>query len=180
MAHLLSCRLLDEACTADDMATVTVRAKACARKWEKIVWRTRKKKKKQSLSLTSSSTPRSYTTERQHIMSKLLNLTSNMLIQNYVKRGACYVLIWWVSRCLYYVIAGNTHELNNCLFRQVARFPCLAYAAAPAMILICICLSWFTSLRLYVAPGIHIRPYFLPEHCIRWLGSCIQPSPLSL
>ena len=37
MAHLLSCRLLDEACTADDMATVAERAKACARKWEKIV-----------------------------------------------------------------------------------------------------------------------------------------------
>ena len=32
MAHLLSCRLLDEACTADDLATVTGRAKACARK----------------------------------------------------------------------------------------------------------------------------------------------------
>ena len=44
MAHLLSCRLLDEACTADDLATVTERAKACARKWENIVWRTRKKK----------------------------------------------------------------------------------------------------------------------------------------
>ena len=39
-----SCRLLDEACTADDLATVTERAKACARKWENIVWRTRKKK----------------------------------------------------------------------------------------------------------------------------------------
>ena len=37
MAHLLSCRLLDEACTADDLATVTERAKACARKWENIV-----------------------------------------------------------------------------------------------------------------------------------------------
>ena len=37
MAHLLSCRLLDEACTADDQTTVTERAKACARKWEKIV-----------------------------------------------------------------------------------------------------------------------------------------------
>ena len=36
MAHLLSCRLLDEACTADDLATVTERAKACARKWEKL------------------------------------------------------------------------------------------------------------------------------------------------
>ena len=46
MAHLLSCRLLDEACTADDLATVTERAKACTRKWENIVWRTRKKKKK--------------------------------------------------------------------------------------------------------------------------------------
>ena len=37
MAHLLSCRLLDEACTADDLATVTVRAKTCAREWGKIV-----------------------------------------------------------------------------------------------------------------------------------------------
>ena len=37
MAHLLSCRLLDEACVADDLATVTERVKACARKWEKIV-----------------------------------------------------------------------------------------------------------------------------------------------
>ena len=37
MAHLLSCRLLDEACTPDDLATVTERAKACARKWENIV-----------------------------------------------------------------------------------------------------------------------------------------------
>ena len=37
MAHLLSCRLLDEACTDDDLATVTERAKACARKWENIV-----------------------------------------------------------------------------------------------------------------------------------------------
>ena len=39
MTHLLTCRLLvlDEACTADDLATVTERAKACARKWEKIV-----------------------------------------------------------------------------------------------------------------------------------------------
>ena len=30
MGHLLSCRLLDEACTADDLATVTERAMACA------------------------------------------------------------------------------------------------------------------------------------------------------
>ncbi len=37
MAHLLSCRLLDEACTDDDLATVTERAKAWARKWENIV-----------------------------------------------------------------------------------------------------------------------------------------------
>ena len=37
MAHPFSCRLLDEACTADDLATVTERAKACARKWENIV-----------------------------------------------------------------------------------------------------------------------------------------------
>ena len=44
MAHLLFCRLLDEACTADDLVTVTERAKACARKWENIVWMTRQKK----------------------------------------------------------------------------------------------------------------------------------------
>ena len=44
MAQLLSCRLLDEACSADDLATVTERAKACARKWENIVRRARKKK----------------------------------------------------------------------------------------------------------------------------------------
>ena len=37
MAHLLSCRLLDEACTADDLATVTERAMEGARKWGEIV-----------------------------------------------------------------------------------------------------------------------------------------------
>ena len=37
VTHLLSCRLLDEACTTDDLATV--RAKACADKWENIVYR---------------------------------------------------------------------------------------------------------------------------------------------
>ena len=36
MAHLLSCRLLDVACTADDLATVTERAMTCAHKWEKL------------------------------------------------------------------------------------------------------------------------------------------------
>ena len=36
MAHLLSCCLLDEACTADEMVTVTERAMACARKWGKM------------------------------------------------------------------------------------------------------------------------------------------------
>ena len=45
MAHLLFCHLLDEVCTADDLATVTEREKACSRKWEKIVRRTRQKKK---------------------------------------------------------------------------------------------------------------------------------------
>ena len=30
MAHPLSCRLLDETCTAEDLSTVTERAKACA------------------------------------------------------------------------------------------------------------------------------------------------------
>ena len=33
MAHLLSCHLLDDASTADDLATVTERAMVCARKW---------------------------------------------------------------------------------------------------------------------------------------------------
>ena len=37
MDHLLSCRLQDEACTADDLATVTERAMECARKWGEIV-----------------------------------------------------------------------------------------------------------------------------------------------
>ena len=36
MVHLLSCRLLDEACTADDLATVTEPAKACARNGKKL------------------------------------------------------------------------------------------------------------------------------------------------
>ena len=52
-----------------------------------------------------------------------------------------------------YVIAGSTQELYTCLFRQMARLllnisRCLAYAAQPAMILHCISLSWFFSLRL--------------------------------
>ena len=52
-----------------------------------------------------------------------------------------------------YVIAGSTQELYSCLFRQMARLllkisRCLAYAAQPAMILRCISLSWFFSLRL--------------------------------
>ena len=37
MVHILFCRLLDEACTADDVTTVTERPIAGARKWEKIV-----------------------------------------------------------------------------------------------------------------------------------------------
>ena len=52
-----------------------------------------------------------------------------------------------------YVLAGSTQELYTCLFRQMARLllkisRCLAYAAQPAMILRCISLSWFFSLRL--------------------------------
>ena len=45
MAHLLSCRLLDEACTADDLATVTERAIINGMRPQvgKIVCRTRKK-----------------------------------------------------------------------------------------------------------------------------------------
>ena len=53
----------------------------------------------------------------------------------------------------YYVIAGSTHELYTCLFRQMVRLLLkisrgLAYAAQPAMILRCIFLSRFFSLRL--------------------------------
>ena len=40
MAHLLCCRLLDEPCSHKDLITATERAKACARKWQHIVWRT--------------------------------------------------------------------------------------------------------------------------------------------
>ena len=56
-----------------------------------------------------------------------------------------------------YVIAGSTQELYTCLFRPMARLRlkisrCLAYAAQPAMILRCISLSWFFSLRLQCCP----------------------------
>ena len=52
-----------------------------------------------------------------------------------------------------YVIAGSTHELYTCLFRQVGRLVfkisrCLAYAAHSAMILSCISLPWFFTSRL--------------------------------
>ena len=52
-----------------------------------------------------------------------------------------------------YGIAGSTQELYTCPFRQMARLllkisRCLAYAAQTAMILRCISLSWFFSLRL--------------------------------
>ena len=52
-----------------------------------------------------------------------------------------------------YVIADSTQELYTCLFRQMARLLLkisryLAYAAQPTMILRCISLSWFFSLRL--------------------------------
>ena len=62
-------------------------------------------------------------------------------------------LVWSVYRSLHHVIAGSSQELYSCLFRQMARLllkisRCLAYAAQPAMILHCISLSWFFSLRL--------------------------------
>ena len=52
-----------------------------------------------------------------------------------------------------YVIAGRTHELYTCLFRQMSKLflkisRCLGYAAQLAMILRCISLSWLFSLRL--------------------------------
>ncbi len=52
-----------------------------------------------------------------------------------------------------YVIAGSSQELYTCLVRQMARLlltisRCLTYAAQPAVILRCISLFWFFSLRL--------------------------------
>ena len=63
---------------------------------------------------------------------------------------ACLVSVQVSAPC---VIAGSTHELYTCLFRQMARLllkmsRSLAYAAQPAMTLRCISLSWFFSLRL--------------------------------
>ena len=52
MAHLLSCRLPDEACTADDLARVTERANACARKWEKNGVKDTKEEKKKIINNT--------------------------------------------------------------------------------------------------------------------------------
>ena len=51
-----------------------------------------------------------------------------------------------------YVIAGSTHELYTCLFRQMEMSllkisRCLAYGTQPAMILRRISLSWFLSLK---------------------------------
>ena len=43
MVHLLWCRLLYEHSSSEDLITVTERAKACVRKWQHIVWRTREK-----------------------------------------------------------------------------------------------------------------------------------------
>ena len=56
-----------------------------------------------------------------------------------------------------YVIAGSTQELYTCHFRQMARLilkisRCLAHVAQPAIILRCISLSWFFSLRLQCCP----------------------------
>ena len=55
----------------------------------------------------------------------------------------------WACLC----IAGSTQESYTCLFRQMTKLflkisRCLSYATMPAMILCCISLSWFFSLRL--------------------------------
>ena len=47
-----------------------------------------------------------------------------------------------------YVVAGSTHELCTCLFREMAMLllkisRCLTYATQPAKILRCISLSWY-------------------------------------
>ena len=70
-----------------------------------------------------------------------------------------------------YVIAGSTQELYPCLFRQMARLllkmsRCLAHAAQPAMVLRCISLSRFFSLRrgCSVVPSTRSLGHFLSAH----------------
>ena len=51
-------------------------------------------------------------------------------------------------------LAGSTHDLYTCLFRQMAKLllkisRCLACAAQAAMLLRCTYLSWFLSLRIH-------------------------------
>ena len=110
MAHLLSCRLLDEACTADDLATVTERAKACARKWEKIVRRTRQKKKKigrffldisfQSSSAPCHSSPRSAT----------------------ITKSSAYIIFLRASVLLIFLLISSIIKMKNNGLRAL---PCL-------------------------------------------------------
>ena len=96
----------------------------------------------------------------------------------------CSVLVWSVSGICtvgLYVVADSMQEVCTCLFAQVARVflkrsQCLTYAAQAAMIIRCITLSWLFS--LIVSTSIRSIQHFLPARCSRWLGCCLQPSPL--
>ena len=70
-----------------------------------------------------------------------------------------------------YVVAGSTHELYTCLFRQMARLllkmsRCLAYAAQPAMILRCISLSWLFSSSLKCCPNVQVALDIFYQHIV--------------
>ena len=76
-----------------------------------------------------------------------------------------------------YVIAGSTHELYTCLFRQTAMLllkisRCLAYAAQPAMILCCI------FVIIYPSSNSFLRSF--PNHLNKSCLSCFLPKPSQL
>ena len=83
MAHLLSSRLLDEACTADDLATVTERPMACARKWEKLC--------------------EGHERRRPYI----LNLFRNSCVSFPI------VVIWTLHSLVHRYIVGNVHHFGS-------------------------------------------------------------------
>ena len=79
----------------------------------------------------------------------------SILLSNLVCAAACLFCACLVSVQVSapYVIAGRTQELYTCLFRQMAKLllkisRCSPYAAQPAMVLRCVSVSWFFSLRL--------------------------------
>ena len=81
----------------------------------------------------------------------------------------CSGLVWSVSS-VPYIIAGSTHELYTCLFRQMARLllkisRCFAYAAPPAMILRCIFVL-VLFLEAVVLSQVHVALDVLYQHIV--------------